>query len=76
MAAWAIIKSLFWHGGSFIPMRQQGAGGGLTRQAFRLALGILVLCLTAVAASTQQNSVALLIGNAVYPTQRRPCRGR
>ena len=75
MAAWAIVKSLFWHGGSFVPMRQQGAGGSLTRQAFRLALGILVLCLTAVAASTQQNSVALLIGNAVYPDAETPLQG-
>ena len=75
MAAWTTVKSLFWHGGSFVPMRQQEAGGGLTRQAFALALGVSVLCLTAVAASAQQNSVALLIGNAAYPDAETPLQG-
>ncbi len=40
-----------------------------------LAIGLLLLCSAAPAASAQQNSVALLIGNAAYPDAEAPLQG-
>ena len=47
----------------------------MRQQQLTLALGLLVLCLVAPAAFAQQNSVALLIGNAAYPDAESPLQG-
>jgi Caspase domain len=45
------------------------------RQQLTLAFGLLLLCVSIHTAFAQQNSVALLIGNAAYPDADAPLRG-